>query len=146
MSPERLMSWMVTIPGWFSADAARASCRKRRLRSSLPVRADGSVLIATSRPSCVSRALYTSPMPPAPRGERISYAPSCEPGSRGIAESLDEHQIRAELVACFFKNRLTVRRNHQSHGVGGRFQLDGSAQIEQSRHILVALTAAYGWQ
>ena len=35
-------------------------------------RCGGSTLIATSRPSRVSRARYTSPMPPAPSGERIS--------------------------------------------------------------------------
>ena len=35
----------------------------------------GRILIATVRSSRVSRALYTSPMPPAPRGERISYGP-----------------------------------------------------------------------
>ena len=40
----------------------------------LRVRANsaGRTLTATSRPSRVSRALYTSPMPPAPIGERIS--------------------------------------------------------------------------
>ena len=34
--------------------------------------AAGRTLIATSRSSLVSRALYTSPMPPAPMGARIS--------------------------------------------------------------------------
>jgi len=33
---------------------------------------DGITLIATSRPSCVSRARYTSPIPPSPIFERIS--------------------------------------------------------------------------
>ena len=32
----------------------------------------GRTLIATSRSSCVSRARYTSPIPPAPSGDRIS--------------------------------------------------------------------------
>ena len=36
----------------------------------------GSTLIATSRPSFVSRARYTSPMPPAPSADRTSYGPS----------------------------------------------------------------------
>ncbi len=31
--------------------------------------------MATSRPSFESRARYTSPIPPAPRGDRISYGP-----------------------------------------------------------------------
>jgi len=40
--------------------------------------------MATSRPSRVSRARYTSPMPPAPAGERISYGPSLLPVAKGI--------------------------------------------------------------
>ena len=37
---------------------------------------------ATSRLSFVSRARYTSPMPPAPRAERISYGPRRVPTGR----------------------------------------------------------------
>ncbi len=54
--------------------------RRDRLRLSLEPRerlgirrdARGSTLIATSRSSFVSRARYTSPIPPAPSGDRIS--------------------------------------------------------------------------
>ncbi len=42
----------------------------------------GSTLIATSRFSRSSRARYTSPMPPAPTEETISYGPSREPALR----------------------------------------------------------------
>ena len=45
----------------------------------------GSVLIATSRPSVVSRAFQTSPIPPLPMAERISYWPSRAPGRIGPA-------------------------------------------------------------
>ena len=41
---------------------------------------------ATIRPRRVSRALYTSPIPPAPIGERISYVPSLSPAERGMFE------------------------------------------------------------
>src|ERR1700678_5876 len=41
-------------------------------------------LIATSRFRRVSRARYTSPIPPAPRNARISYGPSFSPGESGI--------------------------------------------------------------
>ena len=41
----------------------------------------GRTLIATSRPSLVSRARYTSPMPPAPSGATTSYEPSELPAS-----------------------------------------------------------------
>src|SRR6266581_906779 len=62
--------------GWFSAATARAS----RSEATCP----GSTLIATSRPSRVSRARYTSPMPPFPMGARISYGPRRVPAERGI--------------------------------------------------------------
>src|SRR6266478_7716766 len=39
----------------------------------------GKILIATLRPRRVSRARYTSPIPPAPSGETISYGPSLAP-------------------------------------------------------------------
>jgi len=41
-------------------------------------------LIATSRPSFLSRERYTSATPPAPIGERISCGPSLEPIDKGI--------------------------------------------------------------
>ena len=41
-----------------------------------------SIFSATSRCSLVSRAPYTSPIPPAPSGERISYGPRRMPGLR----------------------------------------------------------------
>src|SRR4051812_36615035 len=43
--------------------------------------------MATSRLSFVSRARYTSPIPPLPSRERISYVPTCVPGdsdTRGL--------------------------------------------------------------
>ena len=53
---------------------------KRAMRSASAMSASGSTLIATSRPSFVSVARYTSPMPPAPTGARISYDPRRRPG------------------------------------------------------------------
>src|SRR6187401_1794286 len=56
---------------------ARASRSKRSLKG------PKLVLMATSRFRRVSRAFQTSPMPPAPSAERISYGPSRVPGARG---------------------------------------------------------------
>src|SRR5262245_35378651 len=42
--------------------------------------------MATVRSRRVSRALYTSPIPPAPSGARISYGPRRVPIARGIRE------------------------------------------------------------
>src|SRR5438876_8329966 len=55
--------------GWLSAAIARASLSKRSAWGLV------SCLMATMRPSRVSRAFHTSPIPPAPMGERISYGP-----------------------------------------------------------------------
>src|ERR1700693_552644 len=65
--------------GWESCEIVLASRSKRWRRSSLEVRCSGKTLTATVLSSRVSRARYTSPMPPAPIAERISYGPSLEP-------------------------------------------------------------------
>ena len=49
--------------------STRASRSKRASRSGSAVSDAGRILIATSRPSVVSRARYTSPMPPTPSRE-----------------------------------------------------------------------------
>ena len=48
----------------------------------------GRILRATSRCRRLSRARYTSPMPPVPRRPRISYGPSRVPASRDMEERL----------------------------------------------------------
>src|SRR2546427_10339185 len=70
--------------GWFSAATARASRSNRASASGSEATCPGSTLIATSRPSRVSRARYTSPIPPAPSGARISYGPRWVPAARVI--------------------------------------------------------------
>ena len=52
-------------------------------------RDSGRTLMATSRSRRVSCARYTSPIPPAPSGERISYCPRIVPGVRGMRGSED---------------------------------------------------------
>ena len=54
--PSDPMSWIVTMFGWFSAEADRASFSNRLSRSWSDASASGSTLIATSRASRVSRA------------------------------------------------------------------------------------------
>jgi hypothetical protein len=63
--------WMVTMFGWLREATARASRRNRSSRSGLDSIPAGSTLSATSRPSFVSVARQTSPMPPAPRAAVI---------------------------------------------------------------------------
>src|SRR5215210_2193863 len=62
--------------GWLRAEAARASCSKRRTSSSSRAKCAGSSFSATRRPSRASFARYTVPMPPAPIFSRMRYEPS----------------------------------------------------------------------
>src|SRR5215472_2846771 len=73
------MSYSVHICGCCSAEMVRASRSNRAFSSGSEERCDGRTLTATSRPRRVSRARYTSPIPPAPSGESISYGPSLVP-------------------------------------------------------------------
>src|ERR1044072_8691324 len=63
---------------WFKAATARASRSDRSENFSFET------LMATMRSRRESRALYTSPMPPAPMGARISYGPNRVPAERGM--------------------------------------------------------------
>src|SRR5215472_3243223 len=71
--------------GWFREEIVRASRSKRSLASALSARCCGRILTATLRSSRVSRARYTSPIPPAPSGATISYGPSFVPEESPIA-------------------------------------------------------------
>ena len=53
--------------------------------------------MATSRPNRASWARYTSPMPPAPRGDWISYGPSLVPEIRAIGAR--NYSLRSTLHA-----------------------------------------------
>src|SRR5215471_18690160 len=70
--------------GWFRAASVCASRVNRARRSGSAANSSGRTLSATSRFSFVSRARYTSPMPPAPIGARISYGPRLVPEVRAI--------------------------------------------------------------
>src|SRR5664280_603994 len=70
--------------GWFSAASSFASRSNRATLSLSSKKSSGRTLSATARSRRASFARYTSPIPPAPRGERISYGPSRVPEARLI--------------------------------------------------------------
>ena len=74
----------VQMLGWLSEDIAFASRSKRSLASGFSDMWAGRTLIATVRSRRVSRPRYTSPMPPAPSGDWISYGPSLVPAVSAI--------------------------------------------------------------
>src|ERR1044071_251451 len=67
-----------------------------------PASAAGRTLTATSRLSFPSRARYTSPIPPAPKGARISYGPKRSPVLNGIA------------VLSFYSKRTDPHSQHRN--------------------------------
>src|SRR5215469_14799448 len=93
--------------GWFNAARTLASRSNRASRSGSWARAEGSTLIATSRSSLVSRARYTSPIPPAPIGARISYGPNFSPAERDIGVS--DQSNKAGSSRQFKVGRALVR-------------------------------------
>ena len=60
------IAWTVQMPGWLSAEAARASRWKRSSVAASCASSAGRNFSATCRPSLVSSASYTTPMPPLP--------------------------------------------------------------------------------
>ena len=91
------ISWTVTMLGWLSADAARAS-RRNRSMAGIVSRPCRSIFRATGRLSVVSNARYTSPMPPRPSSPSIRYWAICEP----IIESVgfdDRHLLHMHTSA-----------------------------------------------
>ena len=61
------MAKTVQIPGWFNADAARASRWKRSSDGVSWASSGGRNFSATLRPRRESSASYTTPIPPLPR-------------------------------------------------------------------------------
>ena len=85
------ISWIVTMLGWLSEEAARASCAKRPSRTASAAKRSGRNFTATSRCRSWSRARHTSPMPPAPSREQqlVAAEPHADRGRHGaLASSL----------------------------------------------------------
>src|SRR6202167_3541165 len=70
--------------GWLRLETARASRSNRWRTSGVSAKPCVRILMATVRSRRVSRARYTSPMPPAPRSDSIWYGPSFVPEVRAI--------------------------------------------------------------
>src|SRR5579864_1424350 len=92
--------------GWFNEEMVRASRSKRSLASALSARCGGRILMATLRSSRVSRARYTSPIPPAPSGAPISYGPSFVPEESPMV-ALGLYRPSKDALAVYQSRRLT---------------------------------------
>jgi hypothetical protein len=88
-------------------EMALASRSKRKRRSEFEVKWEGRTLTATVRSRRVSKARYTSPIPPAPSGPTISYGPSFVPGGSVMSARI----IALEQPREVSSNRLTPPRS-----------------------------------
>src|SRR5438552_10402283 len=78
--------------GSFNDASSRASRSNRATRSVSFANISGRIFTATLRPSFVSVAWYTSPIPPAPRSLTISYVPNLVPAINAIENLRDYTQ------------------------------------------------------
>ena len=90
--------------GCESAAAARASRSNRCRAVGSPVKSGKRILSATVRSNRVSRALYTSPMPPAPKAAVMAYGPSRVPGVRDIVRVPTTAGEFGVSLTCFVSN------------------------------------------
>src|SRR6266567_5824017 len=92
---------MAKMLGWLSAPTTRASCSKRRSRSVSWANDGGKVFTATSRRKRASRARYTSPIPPAPKRDKISYGPSLVPETSAMDRGNNIIEPRKAAVGAY---------------------------------------------
>src|SRR5438552_5578373 len=87
---------------------ASRSRRSRKLRSDESF--SGRTLMATVRSSRVSRARYTSPMPPAPSAVWISYGPSLVPAVSAIcARHYSPNEVRYSEIGTIPGSQPLIR-------------------------------------
>src|SRR5437879_3235235 len=80
------------------------------------------ILTATMRSRRVSRALYTSPIPPEPIRLKISYGPSLVPGSRCMQGWNQLNSYQSSLAGCF------TRTSHSRGQVAENGELMGPSR------------------
>src|ERR1035438_2065671 len=126
---------MVTMFGWFKAEAAFASRSKRPRRWASAICSGGRILSATKRSKRRSRAQKTTPIPPSPSFSRISKcemvrptmfsSPSCRWQAKAPAPPKPQdlsRQCGADASVCHFailRVHYDVRVLHRCSRTGG---------------------------
>src|SRR5205807_6194661 len=118
--------------GCCSPEMDLASCSKRVCRSEFEDRGAGRTLIATVRCSLVSRARYTSPMPPAPRSDWISYGPNLVPGTNAIDPG--DYTLGLRLFLKSYSAR-PVQSTTSGSATGGSESLDEFQSEEHTSEL-----------
>src|SRR5262249_41564577 len=94
----------------------------------------GKILIATSRFSFVSRARYTSPMPPLPRRAVISWEPSCAPMVKGMVSHGIIEQRGQWTINRVTGNLNRIRKARLSHKTHAK--LASRLAVSQKQKVL----------
>src|SRR6185295_4137187 len=94
------------------------------MRSGSRANASGRILSATSRPNAVSRARYTSPIPPAPIAARISYAPRRAPRAM-LTNGPTGYSFQVQYMIACERNRTPFVAQRRSVAMGGGGALTG---------------------
>src|SRR5437899_5375567 len=102
------MSWSVEIWGCESLETAFASRSTLCFSDSSDDRCAGNTLRATSRSRRESWARYTSPSPPAPSGDWISYGPSFVPEARGIRARHYSRRPQVDVVSKLGWRKIAI--------------------------------------
>src|ERR1017187_4752337 len=131
--------------GWLTAASDFASRSKRVMLSLFSKNSSGRTFSATSLPSFVSFARYTSPMPPAPSGARISYGPrrapaasvkqlssSRAPRTVDARDPLGRHEA-GDLLPFREADLLSVGRDGE--GLGGPVRVEAGERPARRRRV-----------
>ena len=121
---------------------ACASRSKRSLKRMWPV------LMATNRFRRVSRAFQTSPIPPSPRGERISYGPILSSTERGMTDAIMQPAVRQNKSGNYVpaepvRQRLARSRKYSRENwpllISDLFSLPSSVRVSVSHSPLMGI-------
>ena len=120
------------------AEIARASFSRRWRCSGFCDKRSGNTLMATVRSRRVSHARYTSPMPPAPSGVRISNGPSLVPKGRDIGGAiipLEQDKLVAGVIryfsqSAFLRHQPRRTTSQQSAATGSHFWATTGREVD----------------
>ena len=101
--------------------------------------------MATVRFNLVSRARYTSPIPPVPMSDRTSYAPRRTPGANGIGRRVDytpgvSRAGGIDTVTSSIDHTLAVNVEHLILTGGARERLDALTPPGHAARIHLTMT------
>src|SRR5436190_19304832 len=132
--------------GWLSAARVFASRSNRARRSGSSAKASGRILIATSRSSFVSRARYTSPMPPSPSFPRTSNGPIFAPIMRSSRTGLrrDLWSVTRSLLRRHERRQVLGKVENEDEAIPGHAGLIGQRHRRETLAVRMEIVGTVG--